>query len=334
MNILTISGNDHAIKFKIFRYSQKGNTTVLAEGCINDIHTKDAKLLIANLLNKKTVHENIKLSSSNYDEILKNLTNNDKFNLYNFDVIINHIPYGGDEYSNIVLLHSNTLKSLAKYNQLATNLPSFSSQPQSLLIAKYFMQLLPKIKHYACFDTTFHHQLVLKSIKAGDINHYSSSGLAFQYLSGRLYATVDGKIAKKYWAIVYWNSDTISIGSIKNGKAATATFEFSMTDTTSKPPIKHTQEYVCAEVAGQIVRVATLSGGLNGIIFSGDIGANDSKVRAKVVETLEWLGIGVSKKANNANKLKIHKKESTAKILVIKADEEQAMIDQFVWRNA
>ena len=334
MNILTISGNTHIIKFKIFRYSKKGNTTILAEGCFSDINTKNAKLSIINLLNKKTVQENIKLNNSNYDEVLKNLINNDKFNLYNFDVIINHIPFGGDEYNDIVLLHSNTLKTLAKYNQLATNFPQFSSQPQSLLIAKHFMQLLPKAKHYACFDTAFHRQLSIKPSNTSSAKNYGSYGLAFQYLSSRLQAVVDSKIAKKYWAIVYWSAEMISICSIKNGKAATTAFELSTMDTTSKPSVKYSPDYLCAETAGQIARLATLSGGLNGIIFSGGFGENDSEIRALVIDKLEWLGIGMSKKANNANKIKIHKKESTAKILLIKADEEQAMIDQFIWRNS
>ena len=329
MNILTLSGNDKGIKFRIFRYSKKGNTMIMAEGQVSDINTKTVKLSITNLLNKETSKADIKLDGHGYDTALKFLTNHAKFNTYSFDVIINHITHGGDEYSDIVLLHNNTLKTLAKYEQLAP-----LSQPQSLSIAKYFMQWLPKAKHYACFDTAFHHQLVAKSFKNSKVKHYGSHGLAYQYLSSRLPAIVDSKIAKKYWVMVYWGADNVSICAIKNGKPITTTFESSTTDINNKSPLKHTQESLCAEIAGQIARIATLAGGLSGIVFSGDVGIRNVEARSGVIERLEWLGIGISKKANNANKIKIYKKESTTKILVIPANEEQAMIDQFVWRNS
>lgn len=334
MNILTINGNDKAIKFKIFRYSKKGNTTILAEGRLSGINTNSAKFVITNLLNKQTFKEDVKLSGGTYEEALKALTNYDKFNSYNFDVVINHIPHGGDEYSDIVLLHANTLKTLAKYNKLAFSHPEFASEPQSLLIAKHFMQLLPKVKHYACFDTAFHHQLFSKAAKTDAEKHYGSYGLAFQYISSRLPAIVESKIAKKNWIVVYWGNEIISICAIKNGKALINTFETKVVSDINNKPIKDTEASICTEIAGQIMRMATLAGGLSGIVFSGDVGVSNPAIRSKVLEKLEWLGFGISKKANSANKIKIHKKESLTKVLVVPADEEQAMIDQFIKRNS
>ena len=89
-------------------------------------------------------------------------------------------------------------------------------------------------------------------------------------------------------------------------------------------------EFYALQVASHITKLATLLGGMQGIIFTGGIGENNPRVRALVLDRLEWLGVSLNKKANNRNKLKISKKECQIKVLVVPTNEEMAMVNSLL----
>lgn len=91
-------------------------------------------------------------------------------------------------------------------------------------------------------------------------------------------------------------------------------------------------EFYCLQVASYIAKLATINGGIDGLIFSGGIGENSALIRDKIVDSLAWMGLALSKKANNSNKIKIHKKISKIPILVLPTDEEQSMVNEFLLR--
>ncbi|MFN7093973.1 MAG: acetate kinase, partial [Burkholderiales bacterium] len=102
----------------------------------------------------------------------------------------------------------------------------------------------------------------------------------------------------------------------------------------SKEPVaKFAVEFFCLQVALYITKFATALGGIDGIVFTGGVGENSAPVRSLIIGWLGWLNISISKKANNAHKLKIHKKDCLVKILVVPTNEELAMVDQFLERN-
>jgi acetate kinase len=389
MNILIINAGSSSIKFKIFR-CHKGKATLLVQGQVSNVKQNPALLTIKNVLDGSNVKEELVLQSNVYESAVEYLTRHSSFVKYSLDVIINRVVHGGDEYKDIVLLHEKTIAALSKFSELAP-----LQQPYNLLIAKYFMQLYPKLKHYACFDTGFHHTIPLINrvyaipwqYTEGGIKRYGFHGLSYQYISSRLSAMVEHKIAKGRWVIAHLGSGS-SLCGIKNGKSVVTSMGFSVLEgvpmasrcgdldpaipmylankyklapdeisdvlyhksgllglsnnisndmavlVSSKEPVaKFAVEFFCLQVALYITKFATALGGIDGIVFTGGVGENSAPVRSLIIGWLGWLNISISKKANNAHKLKIHKKDCLVKILVVPTNEELAMVDQFLERN-
>jgi len=75
-------------------------------------------------------------------------------------------------------------------------------------------------------------------------------------------------------------------------------------------------------------------GGLDALIFSGDIGENEADIRGRICQGLEFLGVYLDKKKNRARSKAsrfISTESSPAKILVIPTNEEE-MIAEETWR--
>jgi acetate kinase len=63
-------------------------------------------------------------------------------------------------------------------------------------------------------------------------------------------------------------------------------------------------------------------GGLDAVVFTAGIGENSPLIRARVSETLRWLGVAIDPAANEANALRISQAESRVAVLVVPTDEE------------
>jgi len=232
MNILTINAGSSSLKFKIFRYQIKGTATVLLQGQIANINQTKSELTLKNMLGGTVISQELTLGTNPYQAAIEYLSKHPSFIKYNLGIVINRVVHGGDEYKDILLLHARTLVALSKYNELAP-----LHQPYNLLIAKHFMELYPKLKHYACFDTAFHqtmlpinrvYALPTKYAEAG-IKRYGFHGLSYQYISSRLPSLVEHKLAKGCWIIAHLGSGS-SICGIKNGKSVVTTMGFSVAE--------------------------------------------------------------------------------------------------------
>lgn len=385
MNILTVNAGSSSIKFKIFRYLNKSRVSLLLQGQISQIKENPARLIIKNIVSDEVTKCELTLDASNvYLNAIQQLCLNPKFTQYTIDCVINRVVHGGNEYKDIVLLHHKTFEALSKYNELAP-----FHQPFNLLIAAHFLELYPKIKHYACFDTGFHQTMPMlnrayaipwKYTQDG-VKRYGFHGLSYSYIADRLDSLVESKNAKGRWIIAHLGSGS-SLCGIKNGKSVATTCGFSVLDglamstrtgeldpaipqylkskyqlsgeeltnilyeesgllglsggvssniqdlsISSDKQAVFAVEFYALQVASHITKLATMLGGLQGIIFTGGIGENNSIVRSLVLEHLEWLGVSLNKKANNRNKLKISKKECQIKVLVVPTNEEMAMVN-------
>lgn len=78
----------------------------------------------------------------------------------------------------------------------------------------------------------------------------------------------------------------------------------------------------CYQVKKWIGAFAAALGGLDTLIFAGGIGENSSIVRSRICEGLEFLGIELDKKQNEANAPVISTKKGKAVVRVIRTDEE------------
>jgi acetate kinase len=64
-------------------------------------------------------------------------------------------------------------------------------------------------------------------------------------------------------------------------------------------------------------------GGLDAIAFTGGIGENDAQTRARILEGLDWLGIDVDPKANEAGSPGLHSDASRVTAWIVPAEEEE-----------
>ncbi len=70
--------------------------------------------------------------------------------------------------------------------------------------------------------------------------------------------------------------------------------------------------------------VAALNG-VDAIVFTAGVGENDTRMRAKILEKMSWLGIGLDETANQAKQMRISTTDSKVAALVIATNEELAI---------
>jgi acetate kinase len=83
-----------------------------------------------------------------------------------------------------------------------------------------------------------------------------------------------------------------------------------------------------SRIAGEIARLATSMGGLEGLVFTAGIGEHQPQIRANVCSHLGWIGMELNAVANTANRRHIHEQGSAIPVLVIPTDEEQVIADE------
>ncbi len=72
----------------------------------------------------------------------------------------------------------------------------------------------------------------------------------------------------------------------------------------------------------EIGSLAAALGGLDALVFTAGIGENSPKIRAAIVEKLDWLGFELDNAANNSNNLLITKRGAVSTAWVIPTNEE------------
>src|SRR5262249_41519093 len=68
--------------------------------------------------------------------------------------------------------------------------------------------------------------------------------------------------------------------------------------------------------------LAAALGGLDAFVFTAGIGENSATMRARIAETLAWLGVTLDADANAARKPLISRKDSRVAVYVIPTNEE------------
>lgn len=87
-------------------------------------------------------------------------------------------------------------------------------------------------------------------------------------------------------------------------------------------------EVFVRRVAQQVAALAVAMGGLDGLVFTAGVGENAAPVRARIVETLGWLGLVLDAEANARHGLRVSAAASRVEILVIPTDEEVVVARQ------
>lgn len=77
----------------------------------------------------------------------------------------------------------------------------------------------------------------------------------------------------------------------------------------------------CYQVNRHIGSLVAELNGVDKLVFTGGIGENSAVIRKKVCRLANWLGLEISKKANESNDAVISKKDSTVEVSVIPTNE-------------
>ncbi len=78
-------------------------------------------------------------------------------------------------------------------------------------------------------------------------------------------------------------------------------------------------------LVGEIGSLAASMGGLDALIFTGGIGENAPQIRARIVDSCQWLGASLDPLANQVDLELIHAPSSKLQIAVVPTDEEQVI---------
>lgn len=95
-----------------------------------------------------------------------------------------------------------------------------------------------------------------------------------------------------------------------------------------RPEAREALALFAFRVAGEVARMATTLGGLDGIVFTAGIGENQPEIRADVAARLEWLGLEIDAIANVAHAERISTAASRVRAFVIPTDEEQVIAEE------
>ncbi|MEO1329121.1 MAG: acetate/propionate family kinase [Pseudomonadota bacterium] len=83
--------------------------------------------------------------------------------------------------------------------------------------------------------------------------------------------------------------------------------------------------YFVFRIRREIGAMAAVLGGLDALVFCGGIGENARGVRARVCAGMDWLGLALDPKRNDANARDVATTDSRVRVLVIPTDEERVI---------
>lgn len=90
------------------------------------------------------------------------------------------------------------------------------------------------------------------------------------------------------------------------------------------PRAKDALDIFAYRVAGYVGRYAAAMNGIDAVIFTAGIGENDTYIREKVCEYLEWLGVSINQELNSkrGQALDVSNVDAKTRVLVIPTNEE------------
>jgi acetate kinase len=123
-----------------------------------------------------------------------------------------------------------------------------------------------------------------------------------------------GMSARDVEALLYKKSGLIGISGVSND----------MRDllASSESGARLAVDYFVYQAAKQIGAMASVLGGLDGIVFTAGIGENSPEIRRRICEASAWLGIALDDKANDTRQARISTADSRVSAWVVPTNEE------------
>lgn len=144
--------------------------------------------------------------------------------LEEIQLVAHRVVHGGEKYKKATRVNQRVLKDIEALSELAP-----LHNPANLQGLQAAQKLLPKISHYAIFDTAFHHTLPEKAFLYGlpyklyqkqKIRRYGFHGTSHQYVAKKAAQFLKKRASK---VVTCHMGNGISLAAIKNGKSLDTT---------------------------------------------------------------------------------------------------------------
>ena len=90
-----------------------------------------------------------------------------------------------------------------------------------------------------------------------------------------------------------------------------------------EPRARMALDFFAYRAAKEISALASVLGGLDGVVFTAGIGENSPEVRKNICDRLAWLGVDIDENANAENAERISRPGTRPLVYVVPTDEER-----------
>jgi len=94
-------------------------------------------------------------------------------------------------------------------------------------------------------------------------------------------------------------------------------------EASNTPEAREAIDYFVFRIRRELGGLAAVLQGIDAIVFCGGIGENAWRVRERVLDGMEWLGVDLDREANELNREIISSRDSPVRVFVIPTNEEQ-----------
>ena len=117
--------------------------------------------------------------------------------------------------------------------------------------------------------------------------------------------------------LLYKNSGLKGLSGLSN--------DMRILEAAATPEAQQAIEYFVFRIRRELGAMAAILGGLDALVFCGGIGENAHRIRQRICQDLDWIGLHLDDHANSSHSAVISSEQSRIKVLVVPTDEE-AMI--------
>jgi acetate kinase len=298
-SILSINSGSSSLKFKLLSDTQSLRT--LVSGNVSGIGSDKAACDIIPTEGNPFSYKDIVIKSASEAAILilEWLKQQEQYNIIG---IGHRIVHGGMKHNDAALIND---KMISELKELKTLAPSLNQAVLSVIWI--FRQGFPSIPQAACFD--------------------SSNSLSCEYIITQL-EQLD--ILENQKIIIAHLGNGCSMTALKGSKSVDSSMGFSPV-----PDMNHLlqSEYndnnsreaihlFCHHAKKQIGALSASMGGLDILVFTGGIGEHHPRIRLRICNGLEFLGIRLNDVLNKQSFANISGSNSRVNVYVIRTNEE------------
>jgi acetate kinase len=221
------------------------------------------------------------------------------------------VVQGGRRFAAPVLITPLIMEELQSLVRLAP-----LHQPLNLAAIDVIAELLPGVPQVACFDTSFHR-------RQSDI--YGFHGLSYEHIASVLPQAAP-EIANRRVMVAHLDESS-SLCAMRERKSVDTLGIFgsyhmldalTLGDASARLAIADFVERVATDVAS----LASAADGIDGLVFTGEIGEKHAEIRAAICEALAWMRITLDVDANTACGPRITRRDSEVSAWVIPTNTE------------